>query len=278
MRQNLVDIAFFLAPEVDELIKTWITHENERYRNEHILNDGFYEEFLKKESEKYEVLYQGWKDSVVRFHLIKQEDAIRRFLDLMESKRFVNAPARVEIFNELKSEQMKVFETRMELIRQLDQTPSVKLTKDLVTQIEDKMRTVNDDAQTVLDDIVMRLNKDMENTNEDADIALYDLKDFIVKNDAQLEEGQTYDSIIEDRATPTVERRKLEGKTLILNAVKYMEEFDNKMNEVAMAIVGFFRDLATKIDANKEKLKQTEMAFQVALAQCGDHHDEIASN
>jgi len=34
-----------------------------------------------------------------------------------------------------------------------------------------------------------------------------------------------------------------------------MEEFDNKMNEVAMAIIGFFRDLATKIDANKEKLK-----------------------
>jgi hypothetical protein len=51
------------------------------------------------------------------------------------------------------------------------------------------MRTVNDDAQTLLDDIVMRLNKDMENTNEDADIALYDLKDFIIKNDAQLEEG-----------------------------------------------------------------------------------------
>ena len=51
------------------------------------------------------------------------------------------------------------------------------------------MRTVNDDAQTVLDDIVMHLNKDMENTNEDADIALYDLKDFIIKNDAQLEEG-----------------------------------------------------------------------------------------
>lgn len=82
----------------------------------------------------------------MRFHLIKQEDAIRRFIELMESKRFVNAPARVDIFNELKYEQMKVFESRMELIKQLDQTPSVKLTKELVTQIEDKMRTVNDDA------------------------------------------------------------------------------------------------------------------------------------
>ena len=34
--------------------------------------------------------------------------------------------------------------------------------------------------------------------------------------------------------------------------------FDFKMNEVCTAIVNFFRDLATKIDSNKEKQKQTE--------------------
>ncbi len=107
----------------------------------------------------------------------------------------------------------------------------------------------------------MQLNADMANTNEDIDIAVYDLKDFLQKNDAQLEEGQTFDMIMEDRAMPTVERRKLEAKTLILNAVKYMEDFDFRMNEICMAIVNFFRDLATKIDANKEKLKQTEVAF-----------------
>ena len=152
------------------------------------------------------------------------------------------------------------------------------MTKDFVGTVEDRLRQVNDEAQGILDDIVLRLNKDMENTNEDADIALYDLKDFLIKNDAQLEDGQTFDSIIDERAKPTVERRKLEAKTLILNAVKYMEDFDFKMNEVSMAIAGFFRELATKIDANKDKLKQTEIAFQVALAQCGDHHDELASN
>lgn len=101
----------------------------------------------------------------------------------------------------------------------------------------------------------------MENTNEDADIAVYDLKDFLQKNDAQLEEGQTFDSIIADRAQPTVDRRKLEAKTLILNSVKYMEDFDFKMNEICQNIVNFFRDLATKIDTNKEKLKQTEITF-----------------
>lgn len=29
----------------------------------------------------------------------------------------------------------------------------------------------------------------MESRNEDMDIALYDLKDFLIKNDADLEEG-----------------------------------------------------------------------------------------
>lgn len=40
------------------------------------------------------------------------------------------------------------------------------------------------------------LKADMENTNEDLDIALDELKDFVVKNDAELEEGMTFDLII----------------------------------------------------------------------------------
>ena len=32
------------------------------------------------------------------------------------------------------------------------------------------------------------------------------------------------------------------------------------------------------LDKNKDKLKQTEISFQVSLANCGDHHDEIILN
>ena len=78
-----------------------------------------------------------------------------------------------------------------------------------------------------------------------------------------------------DRATPTLERRKQEAKTLVLNTVKYLDDCDYKMNETCTNIVNFFRDLATKIDGNKEKLKQTEINFQVMLASCGDKSDEI---
>jgi len=38
----------------------------------------------------------------------------------------------------------------------------------------------------------------MANTNEDIDIAEFDLKDFLIKNDAQLEEGETFDLIMDN--------------------------------------------------------------------------------
>ncbi len=64
-----------------------------------------------------------------------------------------------------------------------------------------------------------------------------------------------------ERVTPTTERRKLEAKTLLTNSVKYMEETDNKMNEICSNIINFFRELATKMDSNKERHKQTEVSF-----------------
>lgn len=57
-----------------------------------------------KEAEKFDGLYTQWKESVVRFHLLKQQDAISRFLDRMNSDEFVNAPSRIALFSTLKEE------------------------------------------------------------------------------------------------------------------------------------------------------------------------------
>lgn len=117
----------------------------------------------------------------------------------------------------------------------------------------------------------------MENTHEDIDLAEYDLKDFIIKNDAQLEENQTFDNILMKRVRPTVMRRKQESKTLITNSILYLEQNDFRMQEISSAIVKFFKDYSTKLDTNKDLLKKTEQDFQVQLAQCGDKHDDITT-
>lgn len=58
------------------------------------------------------------------------------------------------------------------------------ISKDLISNIDDNLKGINEDAQQAFDKLVEQLAKDMENTNEDLDIAVYDLKDFILKNDA----------------------------------------------------------------------------------------------
>ena len=155
----------------------------------------------------------------------------------------------------MKAEQHKLYNQRLSLIDQLNETHPKSLTKEFVSNVSDQLAQFNEESSIVFDSLVSQLTKDMENTNEDIDIALYDLKDFIVKNDAELDEGVTFDLIIEKRAQPYVERRKLESKTLILNAIAYQEDFDYKMSEITQNIVNFFKEFATCLDKNKDKLK-----------------------
>lgn len=195
----------------------------------------------------------------------------------MNSRKFVNPPSRVEIFNEIQGEQRSLYTERIRIINDLDNCRPTQLTANFVNQQEEKLRQFNEESSVVFDRLVDSLAKDMENTNEDIDIAEFDLKDFIIKNDAKLEEGQSFDQIMAKRVRPTVVRRKQESKTLITNSILYLEQNDYRMQEISTAIVTFFRQYGTKLDTNKEKLKKTEQDFQVSLAQCGDHHDEIAS-
>jgi 5'-deoxynucleotidase YfbR-like HD superfamily hydrolase len=87
-----------------------ISDENAKYAAEHDECDLFYQNIVEEEQTKFDALYQIWKESVVRFHKIKQNDAIKRFVDRLNSKEFVNPQTRVDIFNNMKAEQQQLFE------------------------------------------------------------------------------------------------------------------------------------------------------------------------
>lgn len=155
-----------------------------KYAAEHEQCDQYYNSVVSSDKEKFEKHYEDWKEAVVRFHKLKQEDAIQKFLDEMNSLKFVNPKSRIEIFNEIQEEQRSLFEQRMSIISELDNERPTQLTVAYVNSLEEKMRNFNEESSVVFDRLVDSLAKDMENTNEDIDIAEFDLKDFIIKNDA----------------------------------------------------------------------------------------------
>ena len=108
----MIDIAFLLEHKtelsadhtVDELLVDYRQKDEARYAFEHSELDKFHEDVVQSDQSKFENLYAIWKQAVVRFHILKQSDAIKRFLDRMNSEEFVNPPSRVAIFDEMKEE------------------------------------------------------------------------------------------------------------------------------------------------------------------------------
>jgi hypothetical protein len=138
-------------------------------------------------------------------------------------------------------------------------TRPTAMTVNLVSTQEEKLRQFNDESSLMFDKLVDSLAKDMENTNEDIEIAEFDLKDNLIKNDAELEEGDSFDKIMERRVQPTIARRKLESQTLVQNSIAYMEDNDYRMGEMCQNIINFYKEFGKRLDSCKEKLKQTEV-------------------
>jgi hypothetical protein len=90
----------------------------------------------------------------VRFHKIKQDDAIKRFVDRLNSKEFVNPQTRVDIFQGMKVEQQQLFDARVKLIETLNETHPKALTKELVSNIADQLTGFNEESSVVFDSLV----------------------------------------------------------------------------------------------------------------------------
>ena len=103
-----------------------------KYENEHLQCDEYYEKVVSEDAEKFQKHYDTWKEAIVRFHKLKQEDAINKFLDEMNSMKFVNPRTRVEIFAEIQKEQKELFNARRKIIADLENTRPTQLTKEYV--------------------------------------------------------------------------------------------------------------------------------------------------
>jgi hypothetical protein len=93
-----------------------------KYENEHIQCDEYYNKVVAEDADKFQKHYETWKEAIVRFHKLKQEDAINKFLDEMNSMKFVNPKTRIEIFEEIQKEQKELFNQRMKIIADLENT------------------------------------------------------------------------------------------------------------------------------------------------------------
>lgn len=84
----------------------FLENDKIKYAKEHAECDVFYEQVVADDKEKFQAHYENWKEAVIRFQKLKQEDAIKTFLNEMNSLKFVNPETRINIFREIQQEQL----------------------------------------------------------------------------------------------------------------------------------------------------------------------------
>lgn len=116
LREDLINIAFMLEPEVDQLLIDYKVQDERRYEAEHSECDQFFEQVIANDNAVFDEHFAVWTEKLARFKKLHQEDAIERFLVRMNSEEMVNPQSRVQLFEELKEEQMTLYRQRMQLI------------------------------------------------------------------------------------------------------------------------------------------------------------------
>lgn len=105
-----------LEPEVDQLLIDYKVQDERRYEAEHSECDQFFEQVIANDNAVFDEHFAVWTEKLARFKKLHQEDAIERFLVRMNSEEMVNPQSRVQLFEELKEEQMTLYRQRMQLI------------------------------------------------------------------------------------------------------------------------------------------------------------------
>jgi len=140
----------------------------------------------------------AWNERLRQFHILKQNFALESYIDRINSFEFMNPKTRVRLFTELREEQVRIYKSWHELLWRADNKDSFELTKQFVQELIDELNKIDEDTQKIYDKYANDIKKDMENVNEDLDILVQDLRDFLIKNDAELIEGQTFDLIVDE--------------------------------------------------------------------------------
>ena len=140
LREDLLYISFLLEPEINELMVQYMDDNEKKYAAEHEECDAYWSEVTHTDKEKFEKHYDDWKAAVARFQQLKQEDAITTFLDKMNGVVFVNPKSRQEIFEEMREEQMNLFNQRSSIINELNMTRPTALNANVVNSLEEKLR------------------------------------------------------------------------------------------------------------------------------------------
>mmetsp|Transcript_32578 Transcript_32578/g.56428 ORF Transcript_32578/g.56428 Transcript_32578/m.56428 type:complete len:1232 (+) Transcript_32578:1221-4916(+) len=271
--ESLIDIAFMLTPEIEELLK----ERKEAVAALVIKNKDLVDHYVKllrmEHEDAYMRIFIVLEAKLKEWRKVNHDISIKRFLAEINSKRFFNPEERIAMLAELKVAQEAFFNKRGKLLAEMAEIPVNTLSVQLIEDVENRFNALDNDGQQDFDSLISKLVNLQTKINSEADELLEKLR-------TQLEyfASEPVEPVLDAQCRPFKLKRKEEGQELLSRTIKYLEDTDNRSQEIIANLIGFWKKFGTALDENQANMKSTDQKHAIEIAARADAMDDSLEN
>ena len=276
LEEDLLETAFFLEPEVKTLI---------REKNEVLEKDT--QEFINKNKEHLEIFNKIQIETFEKFEemshlkekqwrLLKHDEALRNFRTDIQDLSFVNPKERIKLYQELKAQHFGFFKQRELFLKKLQELDLFSLNKRIMEKWLEEYQSFVKKTDEVYDKSFETLLKSHENIQNMARNRLNKLDSRLQLVNAKI--PLSLNELILQECEPFINKLNEAGRKLLGETIKFVEESDEKTNDVIINLANLLLKLATKFDEHKKEIVKNNQTFELEKAKIADNNDEKVEN
>ena len=175
-----------------------------------------------------------------RWRRLHHDRALKLFKEELKDIKYTNPEDRNQLYNKLQADQFSIFSKRQNYVQELDTMNPDMLGKANIERILDNVKTLNDDAQKIYDARFEELKQQQKQLEDLLANIRESLKEELDGYGADFKETETVYSIILAECQPIIDKILENNRTILLEAMRSVEENDLRANELITNIANFY--------------------------------------
>ena len=273
LREALIEIAFKLEPEINELIEEIRGSFKSDIEHNKTSNKAYYEEMVARIHSKIEEVKQKAEAKKEEWKKIKHDFLIKEFKRDVNKDEFRDPVERKKCLTKLGDYMLQCFEERKNKLHAMDEMAPNELSKGRINSYLEAVREINDKAQEGYDSYVEQLIQIKKDTLENLRSYLEFIKEKVKHYGADLG-AMTQEELFEQAIEPEYTKADENQTTVIQEVIDFMEERDKIQNNVCTNLGNDLMKFGARMEKYIHDQTETEKKYEYEKAILEDEDDE----
>lgn len=272
LQEDLLETAFILEPEVRALVREKVLKMEADTQEFCARNKDHLEAFNKIQNDTFEKFEEMSHAKEKRWRLLKHDEALRNFRTDIQDLSYVNPQERIRLYQDLKAQQQGFFRQREQFLAKLQELDFASLNRKAMEKWLEEYQGFVERTDKAYDKTFDGLMSQHERTQERARRRLNELEKRLESVAAEI--PGTLGELIEQDCQPYLTKMNENGKKLLSEAIKFVEESDSKSNDVITNLAALLTKVAGKFDDHKKDVSSHLQAYELEKAKLADNNDD----